>query len=285
MRRIDSRGNLALRYAGPLILSALALAMAALSFAGAQDLNVRIMEATFRIAGPAASSGKFAVGTVFLVGLPRPGVRDGTAAVLVTAAHVLKDISGDEAVLWLRRKTADGRFEPLEHRIKIRNRGAPLWTAHARVDVAVLPVELPANAFAPLLSADLLATDETFERFGIHPGDELLCLGFPFGLAANDAGFPILRSGKIASYPLVPAARYPAFLYDFQVYEGNSGGPVYFAASSRAGETSSQPVAFIAGLVSQYAVVEGQRLQLASVVPAQFIRETLAGLTMPAAAR
>ena len=30
-------------------------------------------------------------------------------------------------------------------------------------------------------------------------GDELLCLGYPLGAEANDAGFPILRSGKIAS--------------------------------------------------------------------------------------
>jgi hypothetical protein len=245
-------------------------------------MNVRIMEATFRIAGPAAETGAFSVGTVFFLGRRTAGPPGRIDPVMVTAAHVLQDISGDEAVLWLRRKKAGGVFEPQEHRIRIRDQGKPLWTAHPRADVAALSVVLPKDAYVPLLPEDLLATDQTFEQQGIHPGDELLCLGYPFGLAANDIGFPILRSGKIASYPLVPAAAHPSFLYDFQVYEGNSGGPVYFIAAAGTGMSSKKAASFIAGLVSGHARVGGQRLQLASVVPAQFIRETIAGLQAPA---
>jgi hypothetical protein len=144
-------------------------------------------------------------------------------------------------------------------------------------------VVVPKSAYVARLPVDLLATDRVFVQYGIHPGDELFALGYPFGLPANSAGFPILRSGTIASYPLVPARKYPAFLYDFQVYEGNSGGPVYFTSSSRmtAGGGREQSVRFIAGLVSQYAKIDGQRLQLASVVPAQFIRDAIESLPEP----
>jgi hypothetical protein len=245
-----------------------------------QDLNVLLMESTFRIAGTARDADKASVGTVFL--MDRPSKRDPGKVflVLVTAAHVLNDISGDEAVLLLRTRNADGSFAPLEHLVPIRNKGVPLWTQPLGVDVAVMSVVVPREAHVSRVPVDLLATDRIFVQYDIHPGDVLFSLGYPFGLPANSAGFPILRSGTIASYPLVPARKYPAFLYDFQVYEGNSGGPVYFTASSRTtrGGRREQPVHFIAGLVSQYAKIGGQRLQLASVVPAQFIREAIDSL-------
>jgi hypothetical protein len=248
------------------------------------DLNVLLMESTFRIAGPARDADKASVGTAFLMHRPTKREPGRALYVLVTAAHVLNDISGDEAVLLLRTRSSDGSFAPLEHRIPIRNKGVPLWTQPPGVDVAVMYVAVPKEAHVSHLSRDLLATDRIFVHYDIHPGDELFSLGYPFGLPANSAGFPILRSGTIASYPLVPARKYPAFLYDFQVYEGNSGGPVYFSASSRitGGGRREQSVHFIAGLVSQHAKIDGQRLQLASVVPAQFIREAIDSLQEPA---
>ena len=250
-------------------------------FAGAEDLNVLLMGSTFRIAGPAKGEGKFSVGTVFFVGRPLKSSPNRASFVMVTAAHVLQDISADEAVLWLRRKMADGTFEPLEHRLRIRSKGVPLWAEPPGPDVAVMYEPLPNEAHVVLLSRDLLATDQMVTQYEVHPGDELLSLGFPFGLAANNAGFPILRSGKIASYPLVPAKKYPTFLYDFQVYEGNSGGPVYYTGLRAYGGRVAQPVNFIAGLVSQHAAIDGQRLQLAAVVPAQFIREAIDNLPEP----
>lgn len=261
-----------------LVLCALCLILSSSSIAGAEDLNVLLMGATFRIAGQAGGEGKLSVGTVFFVAWPPRSGPGRASCVMVTAGHVLQDISGDEAILWLRRKKADGTFEPLEYRLRIRSNGAPLWTRHPVADVAVMYVTLPDEAHVAPLSKDLLATDQMMMQYEVHPGDELLSLGFPFGLAANDAGFPILRSGKIASYPLVPAKKYPAFLYDFQVYEGNSGGPVYYTGLRAYGGRAARPVTFIAGLVSQHAAIDGQRLQLAAVAPAQFIREAIDSL-------
>lgn len=264
-----------------MVLCVLCIVFAWSGIAGAEDLNVLLMGSTFRIAGPTRGEGKFSVGTVFFVGRPLKSNPSRASYVMVTAAHVLQDINGDEAVLWLRRKKADGTFESLEHRLRIRSKGAPLWTQPPGTDVAVMYTPLPDEAHVVLLSRDLLATDQMVTQYEVHPGDELLSLGFPFGLAANDAGFPILRSGKIASYPLVPARKYPTFLYDFQVYEGNSGGPVYYTGSRAYGGRAAQPVNFIAGLVSQHAVINGQRIQLAAVVPAQFIRDAIDSLPEP----
>jgi len=42
-----------------------------------------------------------------------------------------------------------------------------------------------------------------------------------------------------------------------------------------------RPLNFIAGLVSQHAAIDGQRLQLAAVVPAQFIGEAIDSLPEP----
>ncbi|MHB8846365.1 MAG: trypsin-like peptidase domain-containing protein [Nitrospirota bacterium] len=262
------------------------LAAVLLSASGShgQDLNVLLMESTFRIAGTAREADKASIGTAFLIHRPSKRAPEQGAFVLVTAAHVLSDIIGDEAVLLLRSRTADGAFAPFEHRVPIRNRGVPLWVEPAGVDVAVMYVAVPKEAHVARLSADLLANDRVFVQHDIHPGDELFSLGYPFGLPANSAGFPILRSGTIASYPLVPARSYPAFLYDFQVFEGNSGSPVYFTASSRmtAGGRREGMVHFIAGIVSRHAKIDGQRLQLASVVHAQFIREAIDSLPEPA---
>jgi len=111
-----------------MVLCVLCIVLSSTSIAGAEDLNVLLMGSTFRIAGPARGEGKISVGTVFFVGRPLKSSPDRASYVMVTAGHVLQDIIGDEAVLWLRRKKADGTFEALEQRLRIRNKGAPLWT-------------------------------------------------------------------------------------------------------------------------------------------------------------
>ncbi len=105
------------------------------------------------------------------------------------------------------------------------------------------------------ISSELLAGDEIFKREVIRPGDELMCLGYPLGLESGVGGFPILRSGRIASYPIWPSSQAKTFLLDMTTYGGNSGGPVFFDFRKRQlpGLSSSQWVDAIgiAGLVSE----------------------------------
>ncbi len=112
-----------------------------------------------------------------------------------------------------------------------------------------------------------------------------MALGFPRGLAANQAGFPILRSGHVASFPVAPAKIFPTFLLDFAVFPGNSGGPVFMAqqARRRIGVTDDQPAEFIAGLLTQQVELNSERLEIGIVTHAQYIRETISLLDNPAA--
>lgn len=280
----------------------LTVACLCLPVAAQHNINLILMHYTFKIEGPSVKEpGKTSFGTVFLVGkaiAESPG--DGRI-VMVTAAHVLAGISGEKATVHFRQKTSEGKYKRKPHVITIRRGKTPLWTKHPKTDVAamVLPVPRFVTQGEPMLSDALLGTDEVFERFEIAPGDQLVCLGYPLGAEANEFGFPILRSGRIASFPLIPAEDVRSFLFDFEVFGGNSGGPVYFRESGRyyAGTHHlGQLTQFVAGLVSEqkinierkvtqlersrrrrrFEIEESEEmLKLAVVIPAHFIKETI----------
>lgn len=159
------------------------------------ELNTRLMRSTFKIAGNGM------IGTVFILGEPMKGESDRAYYVLITANHILDKMKGDEAIIFLREKIDDS-YRKIAYPITIRKKGEPLWVRHPEVDIAAMYINLPNDIDFPSLSISTLADDKIFEKYEIRPGDELLCLGFPFGREANPAGFPILRSGRIASYPI-----------------------------------------------------------------------------------
>lgn len=259
------------------------------------ELNTVLMESTFMIQGQNAQ-GASSIGAAFVIGRPIPNQTNRAAYVLVTAAHVLEEMRGEIATLHLRKKSDSGNWVRLPFPVQIRTNGQPRWTKHPDADVAVMYVNLPTETSIPLLSSELLADDKTLSEFEIHPGDELECLGYPLGFQANDAGFPILRSGKIASYPLLPTKATKTFLLDFRVFKGNSGGPVYFVQSNRyyqGGFRLGQTIHIILGLVSQESLFQQQisgpyseevrqvQLGLAVVVHAGLIKDAINMLPPP----
>jgi S1-C subfamily serine protease len=264
------------------------------------EINTVLMESTFKI----ASEGGGALGTAFIVGRPYADNPNRSAFVLVTAAHVLDGINGNTAVLHMREKVGTDQWKRLAWKIAIRTDATgsdgntinrPLWTKHPRADVAVMYVSLPKQASFnqnPLVPMDLLATDKLLTDNEIHPGDEVTALGFPLGAESSSAGFPVLRSGKIASFPLLPTKETAVFLFDFRVFPGNSGGPVYFMQINRRVGNSinfGSYVQFIVGLVSEQVVVTervisgtvNHSLGLARVVHASLIREAIELLPPP----
>ena len=262
-----------------LLISVLSLMFLSGKILAGFEINTTLMHYTYLIVGPAGEPNQVKCGTVFVMGIPDANRPGKSQPVMVTAAHVLEGISGETAIIHLREKTTERKFESRAHVLQIRKGEEPLWVRHPNADVAVMKITLPDYVFIqakkiPGLSTNLLADDETIEKYEIHPGDELQCLGYPLGKGANVSGFAILRSGKVASYPLTPAKETKSFFFDFEVFRGNSGGPVYFVDEGRtyggithAGET----IQFVVGLVSQ----QHEELRLAVVVPAHFIKETL----------
>ena len=116
------------------------------------------------------------------------------------------------------------------------------------------------------------------------------CVGFPHAaqFQPSEAGFPVVRLGCIASYPMMPVTEHPTYLVDFNTFEGDSGGLVYWMGGS---EDDRKTVVKVLGLTQgqhfldeKYKVIYQsghirKRLGLGIVVHAQTIRETIDGLS------
>jgi S1-C subfamily serine protease len=180
--------------------------------------------------------------------------------------------------------------------VQIRSGKKELWKKHPRVDVAAMFISLPENVVSTLLTTNDLMDDNKLNEYEIHPGLELLCLGYPFGAEANSKGFPILRSGRIASYPLTPTKEIKTFLFDFTVFPGNSGGPVYFFKQDPAYggvRRIGSAIYGIMGLVVRERNITQKveelyekretvtPLQLGEVIHATFIKELIASMDAP----
>lgn len=201
--------------------------------------------------------------------------------ILVTSAHVFEKTEGDEMVLTLRKREADQTFTKLEVPLPIRKEGKPLWTKHAKADVAVLPVTIPAEAALPRLSIDTLATRDDLAK--VEPGDLVRSFGFPHTPLFDPtlAAFPTIRLGCIAGYPVVPSPKQETFVIDINTFEGDSGGAVLWQP-----EAKEQPAKIIGLVQGQHFInfnydfpySSGEikkQLGVAIVVPSTTIRETI----------
>ncbi|MDG2523360.1 serine protease [Caulobacter segnis] len=241
----------------------------------AWDLSLDLIQATVQVEQALPDGGR-TVGTGFLIDAPTPDGRPRT--VLVTAGHVLERMPKASARIGYRVQSGDGvwRYDP--QTMTIRDAGnQPEWVKHPTRDVAAIEVVAPPEFAKAAIPLAWLAADETFGKVALGPGDEMMALGFPRGLAANGAGFPILRSGRVASYPLGSADNSPTFLLDFAVFPGNSGGPVFMAqaARRRPGAGEAQEVQFVAGMLTQQVELNKERLEIGVVTHAKFIREAV----------
>jgi hypothetical protein len=247
------------------------------------------MESTFEIVGPTANG--TSQGTGFVVGRVRGKDSNFAYYVLVTAAHVFEEIVGQQATLLARQKQGDA-WNKVPFQIRIRDsNGKPLWVRHTLADVAAMYVGFPIAAKPEgLVTTALFADDAVLDKLEVRPGDRVFILGYPLGLESPTGAFPILRAGWIASYPLVPSRTLGTFLVSFEVFPGNSGGPVFLVDYNRVyeGVTNIGVVHFIIGLVSQQAThtqqerglysmtVQQYPLDVAVVVPASLIADTVA---------
>lgn len=187
------------------------------------DLSVELIHATVQVEQP-LGDGTRTVGTGFLIQSLSPDGQPHT--VLVTANHVLAKMPGAEARVGYRIENPDGSWTYSPQTLKICDAaGRQLWTQHPSRDVAAISITAPEEFAKAAIPLSWLADDQTFAALQVGAGDEMMALGFPRGLAANRAGFPILRAGRVASYPIAPAKIFPTFLLDFNVFPGNSGRP------------------------------------------------------------
>jgi S1-C subfamily serine protease len=245
------------------------------------DFTTAMIQATSPVAS--APGGPALTGTGVLVSDPAP---DGAPrVVLVTARHVLQNMPDGQVYLGLHLRNPDGSWR-LEWRAEpSADQGRPLWTQHPAYDVAVLPVTVPPEAAEAAIPVSWFADADTFTREDVEAGDAVEVLGYPAGYAADGRGFPVLRLGHMASYPLTPRSE-GTFLVDFPVVSGNSGGPVF--TSRRVGKRPAlvgaegpQPDEFVAGIIAQQITPGGQPIALGLAVHALYVRQTLQLLDEP----
>ncbi len=250
--------------------------------APSDEINTVLMHATFRISGQEKGhADRIATGTVFVMGVPL--AKGGRAAkwVLITAAHVLDDIGPDQATLIVRRRDAHGAYTSYPYDLPIRDGGKPRYVEHRTADVAAMYVALPTDVPVTALMPDFLVDDKMTEDMDLHPGDEVFLLGFPLAIIGR-GGFPILRSGHIASYPLTPMKKVKQIDLDALILGGNSGGPVYYSYQQRFIKGVPR-VGLWRGVLGLVVKAEAsnlpedahQSLNYGSIVPAPFIRETI----------
>jgi hypothetical protein len=246
--------------------------------------DVLMMQAVFRISGPGDSSRIRITGTGFLIERPNAATPGGMDCIAVTAAHVFRQISGDQATFLIQMQRPDGKYQRLYLPVRIRQKGAQLWTELPSVDLAVMHIPPPKGGVRAI-PFDMLATDGDMEkRLDLSVGDSVHALGYPFGYDFND--FPAVRSAVLASYPLTPASVVKQLVVDFLSVGGDSGGPVY-TRSKAPGASQTTDGVKVLGMVAQQ-ILSPDRLQntgLTYVTPAEFIRQAIGILPSRVAAK
>ena len=268
-----------------LLLAALVLAARGVLCAPPGDLDTRLMLSTVLVTNPGST------GTALLLTRATPGQPQQTQFVLVTAQHVLANAKGDTTSVIFHKLEADGTYTKRPQELPIRREGKDLWTKHPSADVAAIAISPPPDAVLPCVSVDRLASEADLARWQIHPGDSVRSVGFPHPLQfeAGPSGFGVVRTGCIASYPLLPAPKYRTFIADLNSFEGDSGSPVYLAENGRYvdGKIGPEPVQLVLGVVIAQQFIDERfnniyqsgmlrhRMGLAIVVNSATIRETI----------
>jgi len=254
-------------------------AAGAASAAGAEEPPMDAMEATFKIANEDSTA------TCFVIARPGAAEASRRELILVTAAHVFKSMTGDECRIVLHEGRADGTFVRSEVPLKIRSAGKPLWVRHPDADIAAMKLELPAGRAIAALDVDQLAGEPDVGSGKLRSADEVWVLCFPAQLESSSAGFPVLRRGTVASFPLTPVDRNKTFLVDFTTFGGDSGAPVVVCDRNApdAAVQRTSVVGLVTGMhretTKSISPIEERTvhrpLGLAIVVHAEFIRQTV----------
>jgi hypothetical protein len=237
------------------------------------------IRSTFKISNPGSTA------TCFVLAGPCNGDSQSPPLVLITAGHVLEKTQGEQCQLILRAPQPDGTFTRQEVEIRVRDAEEPLWVKHPDVDIAALRLDLPdhPSLIRPVPLTAVCKAD-TIAKGICHSGDDVRVLSYPAQVEANGAGFPIVRRGTIASFPLSPVPPHRNFLIDFNTFAGDSGGPVLLAPTTAEDQESTLILGLVIGqhmheerfkLAYQESVFR-HRLGIGIAVHGEFIHQTVA---------
>lgn len=195
----------------------------------------------------------------------------GVVHVLVTSAHVLETMGDGPLLIGTRAPDAAAGTPGLYLAyLPPRSRGGKkFYVKHPIHDIAAFPIDFPAE-FKAVAGLPSYLEEGMLAHAGkqIRTGIEVSFLGYPAVLPGTDEGFAVLRSGRIASYPVGTLQSHGYFLVNTDVCPGDSGAPVFLATGGRLR---------LAGMVIERIGADARIFShLAIAVDADMIRETLA---------
>ncbi|OYW29652.1 MAG: hypothetical protein B7Z47_04535 [Chthoniobacter sp. 12-60-6] len=141
---------------------------------------------------------------------------------------------------------------------------------HPRHDIAAFALHLPAEV-ASRVKVPSCLDEKMLARNGksLHSGVEVSFLGYPEVLPGTEGAFPLLRSGRVASYPVGTSQAHGRFAINSDVYPGDSGAPVFVNGCGRRPKLVGMIIERVGAKASSFS-------HLAIAVDAEVIRETLA---------
>ncbi|MBE7494902.1 MAG: trypsin-like peptidase domain-containing protein [Verrucomicrobiaceae bacterium] len=208
--------------------------------------------------------------TGFVINRRNADTPGGKEAVVFTSSHVLDTLGNGPLLVVLRTKEEGGAAAPLFLvLIPPKKPAKSFYVSHPDHDIAAFTVRLPAE-LAEIAEMRSFLHEGMLGRDGrsLHSGVEVAFLGYPDVMPGTEGAFPVLRSGRVASYPVGTAQARGRFLINSDVYPGDSGAPVILAGAN------GQPR--LVGMIIQRIGPESRSFShLAVAVDADVIRETL----------
>ena len=146
---------------------------------------------------------------------------------LISNKHVLTQGKG-KVTLTLNKKHDDGTPSYGDTITFIYDGFIDKYFEHSDNDVDLACVDISdithTNAYIMNMPAEFL-TPIDYEKVAL--GNDVLFIGYPFGLYDNVNNLPLVRKGTLASMPNIDFGGKGVILIDAQVFEGSSGSPVF----------------------------------------------------------
>jgi hypothetical protein len=156
----------------------------------------------------------------------------GDIPIIVTNRHVVEGVSAQQ--LNFKQKKADGNpdYNSIIQVGLLPNDAKWIFHPDAKVDLAILPIAPIINHYEKLgkkisyvtLDESLIPSDSV--RNTLLAIEDILMIGYPFGLRDKGNDLPIVRRGITATPFYIDYNKQKEFLCDIPVYPGSSGSPI-----------------------------------------------------------
>jgi hypothetical protein len=189
--------------------------------------------------------------------------------VVLTSLHVLETIGRGPLMFGARVVDEAGELQVVAVRSQPQRGRGRFYVRHPRHDLAAFALEWPEEIADLIPIRSFLDEGSVARRAGaLRAGAEVSFLGYPEVLPGTAGAFPILRTGRVASYPVGTATAQGLFVVNADVYPGDSGAPVF------AGGRGAKPE-LVGMIIRRIGTDERAFSHLAIAVDAAAIRETL----------